>query len=117
MSSACTRRSFTESLALMALAPTLGIRPDAMLPYAPSVADVAESAAAGVAVPGALARALARVVRAQYGARLSPSDMTAVTGQIQSSLDRAAQIRKIDLANGDEPDFVYSALSRPAESR
>ena len=43
--------------------------------------------------------------------------MTAITEQIQSSLDRAAQIRKIDLANGDEPDFVYSALPRPAESR
>lgn len=114
---ACTRRSFTESLALMALAPTLGIRPDSMLtPHAPSVADLAESAE-GTAVPGALARALARVARAQYGARLSPSDMTAITGQIQSSLDRAAQVRKIDLANGDEPDFVYSALPRPAESR
>ena len=118
MSAACTRRSFTESLALIALAPTFGIRPDAMsTPYAPSVADVAESAAAGVAVPGALARALARVVRAQYGARLSPSDMTAITGQIQRILDGAAQIRKIDLANGDEPDLVYSALPRPAESR
>jgi hypothetical protein len=117
MSAACTRRSFTESLALMALAPTFGIRPDAMVtPYAPSVADVAESAAAAGAMPGALAKALARVVRAQYSARLSPSDMTAITEQIQSSLDRAAKIRKIDLANGDEPDFVYSALPRPAES-
>ncbi len=117
MSAACTRRSFTESLALMALAPTLGIRPDAMVtPYAPSVADVVESAAAAPA-PGALAKALARVVRAQYGVRLSLSDMTAITEQIQSSLDRAAQIRKIDVANGDEPDFVYSALPRPAESR
>ena len=57
------------------------------------------------------------MVRAQYGARLSPSDMTAITEQIQSSLDRAAKIRKIDIANSDEPDFVYSVLPRPAESR
>ena len=118
MSALCTRRSFTESLALMALAPTLGIRPDAMVtPYAPSVAAVAESAAPAAPAPGALAKALARVVRAQYGARVSPADLTAITGQIQSSLDRAAQIRKIDIANGDEPDFVYSALLRLAESR
>jgi hypothetical protein len=114
MSAGCTRRSFTESLALAALAPALGLRPDAMVPtYAPSVAEVAAESAA----PSALARALGRVIRAQYGARLSPTDLATITGQIQSSLDRAAQVRKVDLANGDEPHFVYSALPRPAESR
>ena len=112
MSAGCTRRSFAETLALAALAPAVGIRPDTIVPpYAPSVAEAAESAA-----PSALARALGHVVRAQYGARLSPADLATITGQIQSGLDRAAQIRKVDLANGDEPDFVYSPLSRPADS-
>jgi hypothetical protein len=110
MSAGLTRRSFTESIVLAALAPAVGVRPDAMIaPYAPSSVEVVESAA-----PGALARALAQVIRAQYGARLSKADLTAVTGQIQSSLDRAASIRKVDLANGDEPDFVYSAAPLPA---
>ena len=113
MPAGCTRRTFTESLALAALAPALGLRPDAMVaPYTSSLAEVAESAA-----PGALARALARVIRTQYGARLRPADLTAVTSQIQSSLDRAAHVRKVDLANGDGPDFIYSALPRPTEPR
>jgi hypothetical protein len=113
MSAGFTRRSFTESLVLTALAPAFGVRPDAMIaPYAPTLVNVAESAA-----PGALARALARAISPQYGARLSAGDLATVTRQIQSSLDRAAQVRKVELANGDEPDFIYSALPRPADSR
>jgi hypothetical protein len=113
MSAGFTRRSFTESLVLTALAPAFGVRPDAMIaPYAPTLVDVAESAA-----PGALARALARAISSQYGGRLSPGDLASITRQIQSSLERAAQIRKVDLANGDEPDFIYAALPSVAESR
>jgi hypothetical protein len=113
MSSGCTRRSFAESLALAALAPALGVRPETMVtPYASSLADAAESV-----VPSALAKALGQVIHTQYRARLGPTDLATITGQIQSSLDRAAQVRKVELANGDEPDFVYAALPRPAESR
>ena len=71
---------------------------------------------AAVDDPGALARALAGVVRAQYGARLSRADLATITKQIQASLDRAAQIRKVELANGDEPDFVFTALPAPGDS-
>ena len=113
MPAGCTRRSFTESLALVALAPAFGFRPEAMIAPHPSIlGETAESAA-----PGALARALARAIQSQYGSRLSRASLATVTRQIQSSLDRAAQIRKVDLANGDEPDFVYSALPRLAASR
>lgn len=112
MTAACTRRAFTESLALAALAPALGFRAGALVvpdtPYL--VAGVGDSAP-----PGALAHALTRAIRAQYGARLSRADLVTITQQIQSGLDRAAQIRKVELANGDEPDFVFSALPPAAD--
>lgn len=63
--------------------------------------------------PGAVAKALAGVVRAQYGPRLSRSDLATITKQIQSGVERAVTIRKIELTNGDEPDFVFSAMPRP----
>ena len=59
--------------------------------------------------PSALARALAEAIRVQYGARLQAGDLDTITKQIQASLERAEQVRKVDLANGDEPDFVFSA--------
>jgi hypothetical protein len=108
MSAGCSRRSFTESLALAALVPALGIGGGALV--APRV-PVLIADAPGSAEPGALAQALARAIRAQYGARLSRRDLATITQQIQSGLDRAEEIRKVELGNGDEPDFVFSAPS------
>lgn len=107
MSTGVTRRSFTESLALAALAPVLGVRSGS---HAQAWSESLAPIAAG-AEPGALARALAGAIRAEYGARLSRPDVATVTRQIQAGLDRAAQIRKVDLSNGDEPAFVFSALA------
>jgi hypothetical protein len=112
MSAGFTRRSFTESLALAAFAPALGVRPLSRgAAWSEGLAPVA-----AVEDPGALARALAGVVRAQYGARLTRADVATITKQIQASLDRVAQIRKVELTNGDEPDFVFTALPAPGDS-
>jgi len=96
------RREFAEALALAALVPMLG----------GSAAPIRLPAleAAVLEEPGALARALAGAIRAQYGDRLNDSDLATVTRQIEASLDRAAKVRKVPLANGDEPDFVFSAV-------
>lgn len=99
-----SRREFAEALALAALAPVLGGAP-AYLRLPPPVA-----AGAAAPEPGALARALAGAVRAQYGDRLSEADLATVTRQIEAGLERAEKIRKLPLANGDEPDFVHSAV-------
>ncbi len=106
MSTGLTRRSSAESLALAAIAPAIGVKP-ALLVASNAPSPMAEGAE--FADPGALARALAGAIRAQYGARLGRTDLATVTRQIQGSLDRAAQIRTVALANGDEPDFVFSA--------
>jgi hypothetical protein len=104
-----SRRAFAESLALAALAPMLGaplgpIRwPSAAAPALPPAGTPAHE-------PGALAKALAGVIRAQYGDRLSEADLAVVTRQIESGLERAEKVRTPALANGDEPDFVFSAV-------
>ena len=106
MSNALTRRSFTESLVLAALAPAFGIPSGSVAsPWPESIAPLAAGDE-----PVALAKALAGAIRAQYGARLSRAELTTITRQIQAGLERAAQIRKVDLANADEPAFVFSAL-------
>jgi hypothetical protein len=42
--------------------------------------------------------------------RRSEADLAVVTRQIESGLERADKIRKATLANGDEPDFVFSVV-------
>ena len=99
-----TRRAFAESLAIAALAPVLGVPPG-------SIPVLHWSAPAdSLPVPaGALAKALAGAIRAQYGSRLSAKALTTITDQIQSGLERVERLKKVPLANGDEPDFVFSA--------
>jgi hypothetical protein len=98
-----SRRDFAEAIALAGLAPLLGVAPGTMRMPALDPAVAAED------LPS-LARALAGVVHAQYADRLSEADLAAIARQIESSLERAAKVRKVALANGDEPDFVFSAV-------
>ena len=106
------RREFAEAVALAALAPMLGAAPGA-LRWPPATGGSASAIPAGVASaeePSALARALADAIRAQYGDRLGEADIATVTRQIEAGLERAGKVRKAPLANGDEPDFVFSAV-------
>jgi hypothetical protein len=57
-----------------------------------------------------LAKALAGAIRAQYADRLSEGDLATISQQIETSLERAAKVRQVALSNGDEPDFVFSAV-------
>lgn len=110
---ALSRRSFAESLAVAALAPLIGERPEAIrfAPWAPTGSpEVLDD-------PGALAKALAEVIRRQYGSRLSAGDLATVTRQIQTGLDRVDQLRKVELVNGDEPDSVFSAIRHSSPAR
>jgi hypothetical protein len=104
-----TRREFAEAIALAALVPMLGTGAGPIRwPGAPAIGVPAIGLAAHE--PSALARALAGAIRAQYGDRLSEADLDVVTSQIESGLERADKIRQAALANGDEPDFVFSAI-------
>jgi hypothetical protein len=98
------RREFAGSVLLAALAPVLGIAaaPSRDGSWAPAVAQGGDDL-------DKLAEALAEVVRVQYDDRLGPEDLKTITRQIRTSLGRAEEMRRVELANGDEPDFVFSA--------
>jgi hypothetical protein len=103
------RREFAEAIALAALVPVLGAGVGPIRWPGPLAAA---TPAAGLAArePSALAKALAGAIRAQYGDRLTEADLAVVTRQIETGLERAEKVRKAALSNGDEPDFVYSAI-------
>ena len=100
------RREFTEAIALVSLVPFLGDRVG--LATLPGLEPVT-----GLEDPASLAKTLAGAIRVQYGDRLTETDIGAITRQIQSSLERAAKVRKVPLTNGDEPDFVFSPVRVP----
>jgi hypothetical protein len=104
-----SRRSFAESLAAAALAPLIGVKPESIR-LSPQVGPPPQQVAQD---PSALAKALAEVIRSQYGSRLAASDLATITKQIQTGLERVDQLRKVELTNGDEPDFVFAAYRRP----
>ncbi|HYC31778.1 MAG TPA: hypothetical protein VEB59_05775 [Gemmatimonadales bacterium] len=107
------RREFAESVLVAALVPVLGAAaPAASGRRWMETPAVREALEAGGDLD-ALADALAAVVRAQYGERLGPEDLTTVTRQIRSALGRAEDMRRVELANGDEPDFVFTAPPGP----
>jgi hypothetical protein len=106
--SGMNRREFAEAIAVAALAPlvTTGASPSGW------TGSLGAGAVAGASAyePNALAKALVGAIRAQYGDRLTEADLSTVTRQIETGLQRADKIRKVPLANGDEPDFVFSAI-------
>jgi hypothetical protein len=106
-----SRRSFAESLAVTALAPLLGLRPEAI--RLGSYSGAPASAPAVGSDPSTLAKALTEVIRTQYGSRLTAGDLTTIRRQIQTGLERVDQLRKVDLSNGDEPDFIFAAIRHP----
>jgi hypothetical protein len=107
--SALNRREFAEAIALASLVPLLGTGAGG-ISWPGRLAAGAPAAEFAGSDPGELAKALAGVIRAQYGDRLGKADLAVVTRQIEAGLQRADKIRKVPLANGDEPDFVFSAI-------
>jgi hypothetical protein len=107
---ALTRRSFAESIAVAALAPLIGSRPESI-----HLPPWQETISAATEAPGALAKALAGVIRTRYGSRLSAAELATITRLIQTGLERVDQLHKYELANGDEPDFVFSAQRAPTK--
>ena len=104
-----SRRTFTESLALAALGSALGVAPETLTIPAWTVSPGRASKP-----PKALAKALTQVIKAQYGPRLSARDLATIGEQIQAGLDRVERLKKVSLMNGDEPDFVFNAVSGSA---
>jgi hypothetical protein len=99
-----SRRAFAESLAVALLAPMMGVPPESV-----RISGWAPPENSSATIPGALAKALTQAIRAQYGTRLSAKNLATIAEQIQSGLERVERLKKVPLANGDEPDFVFTA--------
>jgi hypothetical protein len=97
------RRCFAESLALAALAPALGLPPEALrLDFGRRDAGnlPADSTDPAAALEGAsaasLVSTLVEIIRLEYGSRLTAGELAAVAEQIQAGLERADLIRQAD---------------------
>lgn len=95
---------------MAALAPLIGVRPESirLAPWDdPSFTGPPDGD------PSTLAKALTEVIRTQFGSRLTASDLATVMHQIQNGLERVDRLRKMNLSNGDEPDFLFAVYRRP----
>ncbi len=98
-----TRREFAKVAVAVATAPLL-------------TGSLSAPAAASLAAPHMaelLADALTDYIRARYGSRLSPEDLTRVRSAIQGNLQAAEQLRRFPLPVSAEP--MWPAGTYPVE--
>jgi hypothetical protein len=55
------------------------------------------------------ARDLAAIVERRFGKHLKPEQLEAVTRELQRRLRLGKALREVQLANHDEPDFIFTA--------
>ena len=51
--------------------------------------------------------ALVELLKGRYGNRLTDEQLEELRKAVEGAVDRAAQMRSVPLANGDEPAFVF----------
>jgi hypothetical protein len=108
-----SRRTFAERLALAAAAPfVLADLSPAELVAAP-VTGIAQQPSPQAPEPSALAKALVEGIRLRWPDRFSADDLAVIARSIDSRLQGAERLYQVSLANGDEPDFVYSVFRGP----
>lgn|SRR5262245_6913061 len=112
-----TRREFAKTLAALAAMPWLvSWEANASMkePPHPPVGDPA-TAVPGIAQaqapekPLPEAEALAEVAKIQYGKNLTDDQMAEIKRSLSGRFRAAEAMKKIKLANGDEPAFIFSA--------
>lgn len=107
-----SRRAFAKTVAA-----TLGVCALASLPVSAQTPSATKQAAAppnpqpppAPAKPSPLAEAYAEVVRARFGDRVSPEDLSKITKDIETNMRAAERLRGYKLRNSDEPDFIFRA--------
>jgi hypothetical protein len=110
-----TRRDFAKAAVAAAVAPALAACATTAPETAPAPATgipapgpaAAPAARSGAQEPTPLARALAEVVRVQYGDRMTEAEMAKVQRTISGVLSTAERVRRFPLPIATEPTFVY----------
>jgi outer membrane receptor protein involved in Fe transport len=109
--SGTSRRAFARALAAAAAAPAL-LPAVALAQAAPSATPTAAPTPTPIPTPEApssVAEALTEVVRIRWGKHLSGEQLADVAKALDGRLKGAEAMKKVKLANGDEPDFVFTA--------
>jgi len=113
-----TRREFARTLAALAITPLLrpafapahkskGLSPAAA--GDPLAIMLAGTQAQTPEKPLPEAEALAEVARIQYGKNLTDDQMAEIKRSLSGRFRAAEAMKKIKVANGDEPAFIFSA--------
>src|SRR5262245_60458199 len=103
-----SRRAFAERLALAAAAPLIlgDLTPAPLAAQATSPLPLGQQPQAPA--PSQLAQTLAEGIRLRWPDRFTPDDVAALARAIDGRLRGVERLYQTPLANGDEPDFVYS---------
>ena len=105
------RRRFLMLMGLACASSTLAHPAAALAQALPSPPPAAGSTppTAAPKPPSDEARALAEVVRLRYGADLTAPQLRAIAEDLDDRLEGGRALRKLALANGDEPDATFHA--------
>lgn len=105
-----SRREFHRAAATAAtLSVVAGWIPAAQEQPGGAESPATRPASGALEAPSREAVALAEIVRARYGSRLDAQALHEITRSIDGGLKGAATLRKVPLANGEEPAFVFRA--------
>ena len=116
MKNAPARRSFLASLAAAPLLPAALLQVAPNPPQPPSRSPSASPSDA----PGPVALALAEAARHRFAAHLEAGDAERIARAIHGNLQAADRLRRVTLANADEPVTTFAAVPRerrPAGAR
>jgi hypothetical protein len=108
---ATSRRKFLQRAGLTAVASAVSANMSAWAQgrsASPAPPDTSKAASAPHEISEE-ARQLANLVERRYGKHLSPTQLEAVTREIDGRLQGGKRLREVHLANHDEPDFVFRA--------
>lgn len=106
------RREFAKTVATTLIAvPLVSLPTKAQTPSATKQAPAPPNPQPPSVPPttSPLAAAYAEVVRARFGDRISPEELSRITTDIESNMRTAERLRSYKLQNSDEPDFIFSA--------
>ncbi len=110
-----SRRAFTKSVAATLLsAPIITSLANAQTPPANKSQSAAPpnplpSPTPAAQKPSPVAEAYAEVARARFGDKVTPEQLEQIKKDLDGNVRTADRLRSVNLQNGDEPDFIFSA--------
>ncbi len=105
-----TRRNFAKSVALAAAAPLVAMGTASAEGETPGVPQGPQAQQTPVTPE---AKALSEWIRAHYGDRLTANQFFSVIDDLGGVVQRGAELSKVKLTNGEEPDFAFHPYRAP----